>query len=267
MFALSQVSIAQRRSTGEQHQRGPLPAHDYTPHSLTLGATRRAAHCPEAEPGHGGRSSAPRRASPVAAERSPAFAVVAAFPLPPLLVKGDELDRVQRRSVPRVPAAPLARVALLGGYGSPGAAMERLIPPIREHLRTPALLADRQEVRARGGILSEDFGHGVLMYGQRKRPRVRVAARTSWWCVRRQRRSLDGGSRRGFAAVVEPERQGVRSCAKRRRASRSRKRHAGRGRFGARACSEADTTRTTEPSEAERTTSRPSAGESLTVRS
>ena len=32
------------------------------------------------------------------------------------------------------------------------------------------------------------------------------------------------------AAVVEPERQGVRSCAKRRRASRSRKRHAGRGR-------------------------------------
>jgi hypothetical protein len=58
-------------------------------------------------------------------------------------VKGDELDRVRRRSVPRVPAAPPARVALLGGYGSLGAAMERLIPPIREPLRTPALLADR----------------------------------------------------------------------------------------------------------------------------
>jgi hypothetical protein len=47
-------------------------------------------------------------------------------------VKGDELDRVQQRSVPRVPPAPLARVALLGGFWNVGAAMEQLIPPIRE---------------------------------------------------------------------------------------------------------------------------------------
>jgi hypothetical protein len=73
--------------------------------------------------------------------------------------------------------------------------------------------------------------------------------------------------RRGFAVVVEPERQGVRSCAKRRRASRSRERDADLRRLGARACSEATQRGTTQPSVAERTTSRPSGGEPPTVRS
>jgi hypothetical protein len=49
-----------------------------------------------------------------------------------LLVKGDELDRVPQRSVPRVPPALIARVTLLGGYGKLSVAMERIIPPIRE---------------------------------------------------------------------------------------------------------------------------------------
>jgi hypothetical protein len=151
--------------------------------------------------------------------------------------------------------------------------MERLIPPIREHLRTLALLADRRSVEEKGdqdpgssGIREEIVQRSGVRAAEA--PQVRVAARTSWWCARRQRRSPDGGSRRGFAAVFEPKRQGVRSCAKRRRASRSRReRHAGRGRFGARACSEASQTETTEPSVAEHTTSRPSGGEPLTVRS
>jgi hypothetical protein len=71
----------------------------------------------------------------------------------------------------------------------------------------------------------------------------------------------------GSAALVEPGRPGVRSCVERRRASRSRKRPGDHHRPGARACSEAASTETTEPSVAERTTSRPSAGEPLTARS
>jgi hypothetical protein len=49
-----------------------------------------------------------------------------------LLVKGDELDQGPQRCVPRVPAASLAPVALLGGLGNLGAVMKHLIPPIRE---------------------------------------------------------------------------------------------------------------------------------------
>jgi hypothetical protein len=61
-----------------------------------------------------------------------------------LLVKGDDPLRGQRTPVPLMPAAPLAPVALLGGFGNLGAAMNRLIPPIREPTRTPAaLLADQ----------------------------------------------------------------------------------------------------------------------------
>ncbi len=60
--------------------------------------------------------------------------------------------------VPPVPAAPLARVALLGGFGNLGVVMDRLIPPIRElppcHL--PRSLTSSRSTR--GGPGSGDLG-------------------------------------------------------------------------------------------------------------
>jgi hypothetical protein len=67
-----------------------------------------------------------------------------------LLVKGDDPARGRPMPVPLVPAAPLARVALLGGFGNLGAAMKRLISSIREPTRATALLADQQSVDERG---------------------------------------------------------------------------------------------------------------------
>jgi hypothetical protein len=89
-----------------------------------------------------------------------------------------------------------------------------------------------------------------LVCGPRERL-GRVAARSprGGFVQRWRHRHLD---RSGSAAVVEPERKGVRSCAKRRRASRSLERHDDHRRSGARACSEATQTETTEPSVAER---------------
>jgi hypothetical protein len=84
--------------------------------------------------------------------------VVVRFPLPPLLVKGDDPVRVQRMPVPLGPTVPLAWVAVLGGFGSLGAATQSLIPPIRElSPRAATLLADLQSVDV-AGLGSQDPG-------------------------------------------------------------------------------------------------------------
>jgi hypothetical protein len=227
--------------------------------------TRRPQPKPEEDPDSEEDLLVRRREPSVSSERLPSVAVVVRFPLPPLLVKGDELDRVPRISVPRVPTAPLARVAVLGGFGNLRAAMDRLIAPIRElpPNQPPCSLTCSRSMWWGSGNRDppEELRQAVPVYGQRERPR----------CAR-QRPLLCGGpdyagvgtgdlGPERAAPVVEPERQGVRSCVKRRRASRSLERPGDHRRSGARACSEATRSETTKPSVAERTTSRPSGGE------
>src|SRR5690606_26145669 len=124
------------------------------------------------------------RATRVASDRWPAFAVVAASPPPSLLVKGADPMRVLRMAVPLVPSAPLARVALLGGYGSFGAVMGQFIPPIRE-LPPTARLADQQEVDEKGdqgwgpGIRRRTSCRGVLRFGLWERPLRSQAVRVA----------------------------------------------------------------------------------------
>jgi hypothetical protein len=79
--------------------------------------------------------------------------------------------------VPLQPSAPIAWVVLLGGFGKAREVVEGFIPPIRELPPIPAAaLADQQSVDEEGARdPPEASAPGAPVYGQRKRPRVRVA--------------------------------------------------------------------------------------------
>jgi hypothetical protein len=70
-----------------------------------------------------------------------------------LLVKGDDPVRGRRMPVPVVPAAPIARVALLGGFGRLGPEMDP-IPPIDVAIGSrglPVLGVEDDHLSARDG--------------------------------------------------------------------------------------------------------------------